>query len=242
MAEQEVNEGILLALGAQAEVLSKMNGTLDNLNTYFSTLSKSQEVEVAKAEEQNFAEQVEYERQGLIKAVATEVLQMISKELSTEGAGGENGKAKKLSTDSGSIQDVIQASKDKPNNIPQGNRVTKGEEEDEEGEEKEETKDEEKEDKKFPSEEDFKKSVAAEVTAAVEARFQKMGWKQERSLKAPVRVELGADMGMEIKKGATQEEAIAVMAKYDYPTLVRMQLQAEAEGLPPEMTQLIGGK
>lgn len=234
MAEElelgEALEGIKLGLGAMSEVLNKQNDVLTKM-------IKKQEEEDEEEKEKEAKLSKEQETAALVKAVedALEksgkfVLKQDSKET-----------ARAITSKPDEQQKVIQAATPGDEDEKEKEEVVKQAPEEDENKEKEDEKE-----KEYPEMEklqkeldDLKKGFDSRVTEAVQTKLQKMGWREEKGLVGPKRVELGTDGVPMLKKGMDQEDRVAELAKLDYATLKKMEIEAESGDLPPEIKQLL---
>lgn len=111
-------------------------------------------------------------------------------------------------------------------------------------EEEEEEKKGKKKEEEYPEVEKLKKQVEElqksfdeKVEASVDERLRRMGWKQEDGLKAPKRTtSMGDDS--DVKK-STDVDNVEELAKLDYGTLKKMEMEAEADQLPDGVKQFL---
>jgi len=214
MSDERTEDGMILALGALSEVLTQQN-------TFLKSRMEKQEKDDEEEEEKKNELQKAFERDTLV----AEVIKQIKKQDSKE-------KEIVVSSKPEEQQKVIQAAENQD------------EYEEKEVEKEEDEKDAEK-DKEYPEVEklrkenaELKKGIDKKVNKAIEDRMRKMGWKEEKGLVAPKRVELGAEEAL-IRKATDPEDKIAEMAKLDYATLKRLEIQSETDDLSPEIKQFL---
>jgi len=237
----EETEGINLALSANAEVLTKMNSVLEKM------LSKQEEDDEEEDMKKATLAKAD-ERASLVKEIMKE---MEGKFVSKEADSSE----KKIDPTEkpDDQQDVIQASDDedeKEEKMKKMKKMKKQDAEDDDKEEKqdeeEDKKDEEEEDKEYPEVEklkkeldSLKKSMNDAIKKGIDDRFRRQGWREEKGLASPKRVELGVDGDPVLKKGMDREEKITELAKLDYGTLKKMEIAAETDALDPALKQFL---
>jgi len=66
-----------------------------------------------------------------------------------------------------------------------------------------------------------------------------MGWREETGLVSPRRVAMGVNDTPVLKKGMEKEDRIAELAKLDYATLKKMEIESEAGELPEGIAQFV---
>lgn len=247
---QKGQEGTMLALGAVAEVLQKMDSRLEKAESY------ETQTEMAQIEKAEF-EKAMQERTALVKDVASAVVAMLKGEqgmpvdgrtptavshendkwpMATRKPAEDQEKAVALRTATEEVQKPIQA-------------MDKKDEEKEEDKDKKEYPMEEDEEKETPvrkalaelkkQHEDLLKSLPTLIQKEAESRLRKMGVIEERSL-APSRTHsLGAD-DIQLRKSADEGDLADKLASIPTRTLRQWQFQIESgntDGVPAEVVQ-----
>ena len=247
MSENTNEQGITLALNAMAEVLTKNNETLDNINTFFGYIAKAAEEDEKEEQEKEDEKTVEDEKEELVKAITDNVFNALLKAMSDSGAKGEDNQKASIKTNKEDMQGTIENGKvgSKPGLTPPniGPNTSKADDSCEGKEDESEEKDEKKEEysqieelKKQMNE--MQKAFDTKLETEVSNRLRKAGWKEEKGLNSPIRTEIGAGE-VDIKKGDSPEEVEKKLAKLPYNVLKRMELNSDADNIPDNIRQLI---
>ena len=236
-------EGNSLALNAIAEVLQKMD----------SKLSREEGVALAKQERIAKAK----EKEGMVQDVANSVLAMIKAEFERPAKG--TGKTEKNADDSESQSKLPAAGTEevqKPIVMKEYDDDDEEEEEMEKAHTPEHDDEEDGEDMEKSSLKaqiaklqkqlsDYDEKIEKAVKEESEARLRKMGFREEKSLQAPTRIEpvmgtqsLGVDEAPYIKKSATEGDVVDQLAQLSFSELRNMQSaieQGNTDGVPKEL-------
>lgn len=234
MANEIDQDGLVLALGAISEVLTKQSGVLDRLLT---KMDEEAEEEDKKAEE----EAVEEEKEELVKMLKAEILKELSAANATNTGADSDEKKKTISTTPGPAKN-----KALPGTQPEQKQQEVIQAADDAEDEAEDKKDEDEEDKEYPEVEklskqiaELQKNMADMIQVGVNDRLRKMGWREETGLVSPRRVAMGVNDTPVLKKGMEKEDRIAELAKLDYATLKKMEIESEAGELPEGIAQFV---
>lgn len=255
MAEFDSNEGILLALSAQNEVLNKLDSTISKM---LRKAEEDEEAEAKKKEEEEEAEKFEKMVSAVTKAIAAKGA-FLKKDDTKESKPTFKTKPEEVQLPIQAAEDEIEDKKgleriaiekgDMTGKNPDATEPAKAE--DVEGKDK---KDEKKDE--YPEVEEMKKAIASltselekmkkgydtDVKKAVEDRLSKTGWREEKSLVAPKKT-LGVESEpLNISKSASEEERIDQLRKLDYGTLRKLEEKQARGELSPEFNQLLGGR
>lgn len=262
--QEKINEGVTLGLGAIAESLEKMN-------THYDLLRKEKEEEEEEKEKEDEEEVGKLYKAELVKDTAVAVLEIL-KEAGLIDLGGDEEKVVEgtkwpmSKNPPGEDQEDAAKLRAKPEEQQKplaagtvaagfkkaegNNEVPPKEDEEKEDEEKEDEKEKEfpmvEENKMLKSElETLKKSFDTRVQAALKEQLEKMGFREETSLRKPMLKNILGDAGIPIVKAEskeTSEDLVEQLSKLSYAQLGELKAKialGHTEGIPEPLRKML---